>query len=128
VHNIPPYSLSCLFLCPPRSHWYQLPRQDLFCLPVLCFDSNFFCAQNQLQLLESQNQGEVCHSRTAIKPVTPRSVMLTPHYLPDYLLDSLSHASAPPSRLLVPRCIVHSTTNALTLYPKEEYPNSYSLW
>jgi hypothetical protein len=34
--RFPPYSLSYTLTASP-SHWYQFPRQDLFCLPVLCF-------------------------------------------------------------------------------------------
>jgi hypothetical protein len=32
--HAPFYTLS---LYPPSSYWYQSPRQDLFCLPALCF-------------------------------------------------------------------------------------------
>jgi hypothetical protein len=33
----PPYTF-CLY--PPPFHWYQPSRQNLFCLPVLCFNKN----------------------------------------------------------------------------------------
>jgi hypothetical protein len=46
VHTVlVPYSPSYIFYMSSPSHWYQLPRQDLFCLPVLSlyFKKWHFC-------------------------------------------------------------------------------------
>jgi hypothetical protein len=47
IHSISSIFTFCtIFLYPPPSHWYQCPRQDLFCLPVLCFwkENIFVCS------------------------------------------------------------------------------------